>query len=114
MIGTTNPKASTSNEHMRILIPQAGTQAQHCNRVTCRRVLFTPVIRKLSRQALAILTKTADVGFAARYIASVNFMNAGQTCLIVKHVMVEPDFVEEFWERIAYHFANLLEDEGKS
>lgn len=74
---------------------------------------LTPVVLELGGQGPAIVTKTSDVDFAARRIASAKFTNAGQICLSVNHVMVEPEVIEEFLERLAYHFMKSLEGEGK-
>ena len=74
---------------------------------------LTPIVLELGGQGPAIVTKSADVDFAARRIAAAKFTNAGQICLSVNHVFVEPEIVEQFLQRVAYHFGSLLEGEGK-
>ncbi|KAF5711626.1 aldehyde dehydrogenase (NAD+) [Fusarium mundagurra] len=75
---------------------------------------LTPVVLELGGQGPAIVTKSADVDFAARRIAAAKFSNAGQICLSVNHVIVEPEVVEEFFERLSHHFNKMLEGEGRS
>ncbi|KAM0391240.1 hypothetical protein ACHAO7_011745 [Fusarium culmorum] len=74
---------------------------------------LTLVVLELGGQGPAIVTKSADVDFAARRIAAAKFTNAGQICLSVNHVFVEPEVAEQFLQRVAYHFSNLLKGEGK-
>lgn len=51
--------------------------------------------------------------FAARRITAAKPTNAGQICLSVNHVFVEPEIVEQFLQWVTYHFGNLLRGEGK-
>jgi aldehyde dehydrogenase (NAD+) len=48
------------------------------------------------------VTKTADIGLAARRITWVKFTNAGQICLSVNHVFAEPEIADKLVERLRY------------
>ncbi len=51
---------------------------------------------------LAILTALVDVDLAAKRIANLKILNAGQMCLDVNHVFVDPDIHDKFLERLRY------------
>ncbi|KAL4861465.1 hypothetical protein BDV12DRAFT_180251 [Aspergillus spectabilis] len=51
---------------------------------------LTPVVLELGGQGPAIVCRSADIELAAKRIAATKFMNAGQICLNVNHVFVDP------------------------
>lgn len=63
---------------------------------------LTPTVLELGGQCPAIVTKTANVDLAAKRIASVKFMNAGQICLSVNHVFIDPVVHSEFVDRLQH------------
>lgn len=63
---------------------------------------LTPIVLELGGQAPAIVTANADVDLAAKRIASAKFLNAGQICLSVNHVFVDPKIHAEFVGRVRY------------
>ena len=74
---------------------------------------LTPCVLELGGQAPAIVTKSADVSLAAKRIANTKFMNAGQICLAVNHVFVDPAIHDEFVEKVKEWFAVFFQ-EGKT
>lgn len=69
---------------------------------------LTPVVLELGGQGPCIVTRTADVELAARRLAWVNFINAGQFCTCVNHVYAEPEIVDQLLERFAHWTEQLL------
>ena len=63
---------------------------------------LTPTVLELGGQCPAIVTKTANVDLAAKRIAAAKFMNAGQICLSVNHVFIDPKVHNEFIERLKH------------
>jgi aldehyde dehydrogenase (NAD+) len=63
---------------------------------------LTPTVLELGGQCPAIVTKSANVDLAAKRIAAAKFMNAGQICLSVNHVFIDPSVHAEFIERLKY------------
>lgn len=57
---------------------------------------LTPTTLELGGQCPAIVTKTANVELAAKRIAYIKFLSAGQICLSVNHVLVDPGVHDEF------------------
>ncbi|TLD31406.1 hypothetical protein PspLS_01746 [Pyricularia sp. CBS 133598] len=57
---------------------------------------LTPTVLELGGQCPAIITKTADVDLAAKRVAYAKFVNAGQICLSVNHVFVDPAIHHQF------------------
>lgn len=57
---------------------------------------LTPTTLELGGQCPAVVTKTADVDLAAKRIAYVKFLNAGQICLSVNHILVDPSVHDQF------------------
>ncbi|KAI6600883.1 hypothetical protein MCOR06_000603 [Pyricularia oryzae] len=57
---------------------------------------LTPTVLELGGQCPAVVTKTADIDLAAKRIAYVKFLNAGQICLSVNHVFVDPAVHDQF------------------
>ncbi|KAK7204235.1 aldehyde dehydrogenase 3I1 [Myxozyma melibiosi] len=62
---------------------------------------LTPTVLELGGQGPAIVTKLADVDLAAKRIAYAKFLNAGQICLSVNHVFVDPAVYDQFIESIS-------------
>ena len=63
---------------------------------------LTPTVLELGGQCPAIVTKSANIDIAAKRIAAAKFMNAGQICLSVNHVFIDPKIHSEFIERLKY------------
>ncbi|CZR42660.1 uncharacterized protein FPRO_09963 [Fusarium proliferatum ET1] len=63
---------------------------------------LTPTVLELGGQGPAIVTAKADVDLAAKRIAYAKFLNAGQICLSVNHVFVDPEVHDTFVERLQY------------
>lgn len=68
---------------------------------------LTPLVLELGGQGPAIVTRTADVDLAARRIAYAKYTNAGQICLSVNHVFVDPAVLERFLDRVAHYFSSF-------
>lgn len=69
---------------------------------------LTPMVLELGGQGPCLVTKTADVDFAAKRIAWNSFFNAGQICMSVNHIFAEPEVAERLVERLAYWNGQLL------
>ncbi|KIW09013.1 hypothetical protein, variant [Verruconis gallopava] len=65
---------------------------------------LTPVTLELGGQGPAIVSKNANIELAAKRIAATKFMNAGQVCLNVNHVLVDPSVRKELVSRMANYF----------
>ncbi|KAL6236541.1 Aldehyde/histidinol dehydrogenase [Aspergillus navahoensis] len=65
---------------------------------------LTPVTLELGGQEPAIVCKSANIDVAAKRIAATKFMNAGQICLNVNHVLVDPTVRDALVARLAHHF----------
>ncbi|EFX00184.1 aldehyde dehydrogenase [Grosmannia clavigera kw1407] len=63
---------------------------------------LTPTTLELGGQCPAIVAQTADVDLAARRIAYAKFLNAGQICLSVNHVLVHPAVHHAFLARLEH------------
>lgn len=63
---------------------------------------LTPTVLELGGQGPAIITRSADCDLAAKRIAYAKFLNAGQICLSVNHVFVDPSVHDKFTERLVY------------
>ncbi|KAI6377894.1 hypothetical protein MCOR25_002411 [Pyricularia grisea] len=74
---------------------------------------LTPTVLELGGQDPAIVHKTADIDYSARRIAYSKFQNAGQVCLSVNHVFVDPAVAEDFIERVSYWSAKFVEGDAK-
>lgn len=69
---------------------------------------LTPVTLELGGQCPAIICKSADVDRAAKCVAFSKFLNAGQICLSVNHVFVDPSVYDKFTERLQYWILTFL------
>jgi aldehyde dehydrogenase (NAD+) len=69
---------------------------------------LTPCVLELGGQGPAIVTATADIDLAAKRIAYGKFLNAGQICLSINHVFVDPAIHDEFLARLGYWFTTYL------
>ncbi|OKL57735.1 hypothetical protein UA08_07233 [Talaromyces atroroseus] len=69
---------------------------------------LTPATLELGGQSPAIVCKSADLDLAAKCIAFSKFLNAGQICLSVNHVFVDPSVYYEFSRRLKYWFLQFL------
>ena len=65
---------------------------------------LTPTVLELGGQGPAIITRSADLDLAAKRIASVKFLNAGQICLSTNHAFVPKDLQPLFVDRLKYWF----------
>ncbi|KAJ4234158.1 hypothetical protein NW757_013643 [Fusarium falciforme] len=63
---------------------------------------LTPTVLELGGQGPAIVTSKADVDLAAKCIAWAKFLNAGQICLSVNHVFVDPSIHDVFVQKLVY------------
>lgn len=73
---------------------------------------LTPVTLELGGQCPAIICKTADIDRAAKCVAFSKFLNAGQICLSVNHVFVDPSVYDNFTERLQYWIHTFLNGES--
>ncbi|KAG5999126.1 hypothetical protein E4U54_002049 [Claviceps lovelessii] len=65
---------------------------------------LTTVTLELGGRAPAIVTPSADIDLAAKRIANAKFMNAGQVCVGVNHVFVDPSIKKEFIAALSKYF----------
>lgn len=72
---------------------------------------LTPVTMELGGQSPAIIGQSADVERAAKCIAYSKFLNAGQICLTVNHVFVDPAVHDAFVDRLQYWNNQFLHGE---
>ncbi|KAL4791434.1 Aldehyde/histidinol dehydrogenase [Aspergillus venezuelensis] len=63
---------------------------------------LTPTVLELGGQCPAIVTSSADVEAAAKDIAWIKYLNAGQICLSVNHVFAHPSIERKLIERMRY------------
>ncbi|CAI4212303.1 unnamed protein product [Parascedosporium putredinis] len=63
----------------------------------------------LGGQAPAIICPSADVKLAAKRIAAAKFMNSGQICLNVNHVLVDPSIHAEFLTHLTAYLDEFLQ-----
>lgn len=63
---------------------------------------LTPTVLELGGQCPAIVTSSADVEAAARDIAWIKYLNAGQICLSVNHVFAHPSVEKKLIERMTF------------
>lgn len=75
---------------------------------------LTPTVLELGGQAPSIVTASADIDFAAKSIASTKYINAGQICLAVNHVLAHPSIAEKLIERMQFHLKDFGEDGSES
>ncbi|KAF2802844.1 aldehyde dehydrogenase [Mytilinidion resinicola] len=69
---------------------------------------LTPTVLELGGQGPAIVCESADLDLAARKIAWVKYLNAGQICLSVNHVFVHPNVHDQFIAKLEYWFEEFL------
>ncbi|KAG8422822.1 hypothetical protein J3459_010004 [Metarhizium acridum] len=65
---------------------------------------LTTVTLELGGRGPAIVTPSADIDLAAKRIANVKFMNAGQICVGVNHVFVDPSIKQKFIAALSKYF----------
>ncbi|KAJ5092620.1 Aldehyde dehydrogenase NAD(P)-dependent [Penicillium alfredii] len=65
---------------------------------------LTPVTLELGGQAPAIVTATANIDLSAKHIAATKFMTAGQVCVNVNHVLVDPRVRDVLISHLIQHF----------
>lgn len=65
---------------------------------------LTPTVLELGGQGPAIVTASANVDLAAKRIALGKFLNAGQICLSINHVFVDPAVHDQFIQRLKHWF----------
>ncbi|KAF5975348.1 aldehyde dehydrogenase [Fusarium bulbicola] len=63
---------------------------------------LTPTVLELSGQGPAIVTAKADIDLVAKRIAYAKFLDAGQICLSVNHVFVDPEVHDAFVKRLQH------------
>ncbi|KAJ6179834.1 hypothetical protein N7519_010295 [Penicillium mononematosum] len=69
---------------------------------------LTPVTLELGGQCPAIVAESADLDLTAKHIAATKFMNAGQICLNVNHVLVHPSLRDRLVADLIRHFDTFL------
>jgi aldehyde dehydrogenase (NAD+) len=69
---------------------------------------LTPTVLELGGQGPAIVTSSANVDLAAKRIAYGKFLNAGQLCLSINHVFVDPSVYDTFVDRLGFWFDKYL------
>ncbi|KAJ5110206.1 hypothetical protein N7532_002851 [Penicillium argentinense] len=69
---------------------------------------LTPTTLELGGLVPAIVTATADIELSAKHVAATKFTNAGQICLNVNHVLVDPSVKEAFITSLIKHFATFM------
>ena len=69
---------------------------------------LTPTVLELGGQAPAVVSARADLALAAKRVAYAKFLNAGQICLSVNHVLVDPAVHDEFVRLLAESFDRFL------
>jgi aldehyde dehydrogenase (NAD+) len=69
---------------------------------------LTPITLELGGLSPAIVCKSADIDLAAKSIIFSKFLNAGQICLSVNHVFVDPSVHDEFAQRLEYWCSRFL------
>ncbi|KAH7126018.1 putative aldehyde dehydrogenase [Dactylonectria macrodidyma] len=74
---------------------------------------LTTVTLELGGKGPAIVTKNANVDLAAKRIAFTKVMNAGQICLGVNHVFVDPSVKEQFLASLYKYFDEFLPESSK-
>lgn len=72
---------------------------------------LTPVVLELGGQGPAIVTRTANIDLAAKRIAFVKWINAGQICLTINHVFAEAEIYDELVERMCHWFNVYRQEE---
>ncbi|GAB0135621.1 hypothetical protein EsDP_00003952 [Epichloe bromicola] len=65
---------------------------------------LTTVTLELGGRGPAIVTPSADIDLAAKRIANAKFMNAGQICVGVNHVFVDPSIKHKFIAALTRYF----------
>ncbi|PWY81011.1 aldehyde dehydrogenase [Aspergillus eucalypticola CBS 122712] len=65
---------------------------------------LTPVTLELGGQGPAIVAPSANIDLAAKHIAWAKFSNAGQICINVNHVLIDPSIREAFVTRLIHYF----------
>ncbi|GFN18627.1 aldehyde dehydrogenase 3 member H1 [Aspergillus tubingensis] len=65
---------------------------------------LTPVTLELGGQGPAIVAPSANIDLAAKHIAWAKFSNAGQICVNVNHVLIDPSIREAFVTRLIHYF----------
>ncbi|KAL4802486.1 Aldehyde/histidinol dehydrogenase [Aspergillus unguis] len=63
---------------------------------------LTPTVLELGGRCPAVVTAKADIDAAAKEIAWIKYLNAGQICLSVNHVFVHPSVERRLIERMAF------------
>ncbi|KAL4971729.1 Aldehyde/histidinol dehydrogenase [Aspergillus desertorum] len=75
---------------------------------------LTPTVLELGGQCPAIVTSSADVDAAAKDIAWIKYLNAGQICLSVNHVFAHPTVERKLIERMAFWLGQFNKGEKDS
>ena len=73
---------------------------------------LTPTVLELGGQGPAIVTASANIELSAKRIALAKFLNAGQICLSINHVFVDPSIHDKFVERLGYWLKEITKDES--
>lgn len=103
---TAGPKETTKlleRKFNHIFFTGSNTVAKHVAAAAAKHL--TPVVLELGGQGPAIVTRTANVDLAAKRIAFVKWVNAGQICLTVNHVFAEAEIYDELVQRMCYWFS---------
>lgn len=100
-----------SNKFDHIFFTGSTPVAKHVAKAAAQ--YLTPTVLELGGQGPAIVTKTANVDLAAKRITQAKFVNAGQICLSVNHVFVDPAVHGYFIDRLAFWRDKFSGDEGE-
>ncbi|KAJ5699111.1 Aldehyde dehydrogenase NAD(P)-dependent [Penicillium macrosclerotiorum] len=73
---------------------------------------LTPVTLELGGLAPAIVTAAANVELSGKHIAATKFSNAGQICLNVNHVIVDPTVRQSLVDSLTRHFDVFMGGKG--
>ncbi|EME46444.1 hypothetical protein DOTSEDRAFT_169043 [Dothistroma septosporum NZE10] len=73
---------------------------------------LTPTVLELGGQAPAIVTQTANIDLAAKRIVNFKLANAGQICLNVNHVFVDPSVHDKLVDRMQFWMKEWLKDDS--
>lgn len=73
---------------------------------------LTPTVLELGGQAPAIVTKSANIDLAAKRIVNFKLTNAGQICLNVNHVFVDPAIHDQLVERMQHWLKEWLTEDN--
>ena len=75
---------------------------------------LTPVVLELGGKSPCIIDQDADLKVAAKRVAWVKALNAGQTCIAPDYLMIHEDVKDKFLKLLVQEWKNLLGDDPKT